>query len=143
MQISPLPRRRLFGRLLRSYGNIRAKNLGEEGREEMRVFPTKILLSTDGSEEAELALRAAAELARATGSELHVVHVLPTDMGIPYPAEVLKREPLQQAEQRAQAFLDQQVERIGVEGVAVTGSYLREGRPANEIVRLRRNWAPA
>ncbi len=102
----------------------------------MSIFPTKILLSTDGSEEAELALRAAADLARATGSELHVVHVLPTDRGIPYPAEVLKGEPLQQAEQRAQAFLAQQVERIGVEGVAVTGSYLREGRPANEIVRL-------
>ncbi len=102
----------------------------------MSIFPTRVLLATEGSEEAELALRAAADLARATGSELHIVHVLPTDVGIPYPAEVLQREPLQQTRQRAQAFLEQQVERIGVEGVAVMGSYLREGRPANEIVRL-------
>ncbi len=81
----------------------------------MNIFPTRVLLATDGSEEAELALRAAADLARATGSELHIVHVLPTDVGIPYPAEVLQREPLQQTRQRARAFLDQQVERIGVE----------------------------
>ena len=33
----------------------------------MSIFPTKILLATDGSEEAELAEK--------TGSELHVVHV--------------------------------------------------------------------
>ena len=42
----------------------------------MSIFPTKILLATDGSEEAELAARTAADLAGKTGSELHVVHVL-------------------------------------------------------------------
>ena len=39
----------------------------------MGVFPTKILLATDGSEEAKLATQAATELSRGTGSELHVV----------------------------------------------------------------------
>ncbi len=41
------------------------------------MFPTKILLATDGSEHARRASRAAVELAQKTGSELHVVHVGP------------------------------------------------------------------
>ena len=44
----------------------------------MNIFPTKILLATDGSEDAELALRAAVDTAEKTGSELHVVHVGPS-----------------------------------------------------------------
>ena len=44
----------------------------------MSVFPTTVLLATDGSEEAKLASQAAAELSRDTGSESHVVYVLPT-----------------------------------------------------------------
>jgi nucleotide-binding universal stress UspA family protein len=41
----------------------------------MSIFPTKILLATDGSKEAELASRTAADLAQSTGSELHVLYV--------------------------------------------------------------------
>jgi nucleotide-binding universal stress UspA family protein len=41
----------------------------------MSIFPIKILLATDGSEQAELTARTAAFLAAETGSELHVVHV--------------------------------------------------------------------
>ena len=41
----------------------------------MSIFPTKILLASDGSEEAELAALRAVELAQRTDSELHVVHV--------------------------------------------------------------------
>jgi hypothetical protein len=37
----------------------------------MSIFPTKILLATDGSAEAELAGPSAAQLADNTGSELH------------------------------------------------------------------------
>ncbi len=115
------------------------RNPSEEEREEVTIFPifpTKVLLATDGSEEAGLALQAAASLVNSTNSELHVVHVLPTDVGIPYPAEVLQRPPLEQSKQRAQAFLDRQVELIRAEGAAVAGSHLRMGRPANEIVKL-------
>src|ERR671910_380927 len=39
------------------------------------VFPAKILLATDGSEEAALAAQSAADLSARTGSELHVTHV--------------------------------------------------------------------
>ena len=42
----------------------------------MSIFPTKILLATDSSREAELAGQTAADLAQKTDSELHVVHVL-------------------------------------------------------------------
>ena len=48
----------------------------EEVQVDMSIFPTKVLLATDGSKEADLAGRSAAELADETGSELHVVHVL-------------------------------------------------------------------
>jgi nucleotide-binding universal stress UspA family protein len=41
----------------------------------MSIFPTRILLATDGSEEAELAALRAVDLAQSTDSELHLVHV--------------------------------------------------------------------
>jgi nucleotide-binding universal stress UspA family protein len=43
----------------------------------MSIFPAKILLGTDSSEEAELALSAAIDLANDTNSQLHVVTVGP------------------------------------------------------------------
>ena len=39
------------------------------------VFPAKILVATDGSEEAALAAQSVADLGSRTGSELHVTHV--------------------------------------------------------------------
>jgi nucleotide-binding universal stress UspA family protein len=41
----------------------------------MSIFPTKILLATDGSEEAARAAQTAADLANRTNPELHIVHV--------------------------------------------------------------------
>ena len=43
----------------------------------MSIFPTTILLATDGSEEAQLAATTAAELAKKTNSELHLLSVGP------------------------------------------------------------------
>ena len=40
----------------------------------MSIFPTRILLATDGSEDATLAAQTAIDLANKTGSELHVVY---------------------------------------------------------------------
>ncbi len=42
----------------------------------MSIFPTKILLSTDGSSEAQLATRTALELIRKTDSDLHAIRVV-------------------------------------------------------------------
>ena len=41
----------------------------------MSIFPTKILLASDGSKDTELAASTAADLAKSTNSELHIVHV--------------------------------------------------------------------
>ena len=41
----------------------------------MSAFPVKILVATDGSEDAILAVQAAVDLSNETGAELHVVHV--------------------------------------------------------------------
>jgi nucleotide-binding universal stress UspA family protein len=43
----------------------------------MSIFPTKILLATDGSQDAELAATTAVNLAKSTNSELHVLTVGP------------------------------------------------------------------
>jgi nucleotide-binding universal stress UspA family protein len=47
----------------------------QQGDDQMSIFPTKILLAFDGSREAELAARTAAELANSTNSELHLITV--------------------------------------------------------------------
>ena len=43
----------------------------------MSIFPTKILLATDGSREAQLAASTAADIANTTNSELHLLTVAP------------------------------------------------------------------
>lgn len=40
----------------------------------MSIFPTRVLLASDSSEDANAAARAAAGISERTGSELHVVH---------------------------------------------------------------------
>jgi nucleotide-binding universal stress UspA family protein len=49
----------------------------------MSIFPTNIVLATDGSRQAEVAARTAADLAQKTDSQLHVVHVLASLPTIP------------------------------------------------------------
>ncbi len=98
----------------------------------MSVFPTRVLLATDGSDEAALAARTAADLAKATASELHVVHVgeyLPT-----FFAET-EMEPAQ-LEREARTLLDEQVNRIEAAGGTVTEAHLRMGRAPHEILAV-------
>jgi nucleotide-binding universal stress UspA family protein len=96
----------------------------------MSIFPTTILLATDGSREAELAATTAVDLAKSTNSELHVVHVgefLPTLLA---QTEV---EPAQ-LEREARERLDEQVRRIEEAGGTVKEAHLRLGRADEEIV---------
>jgi nucleotide-binding universal stress UspA family protein len=114
----------------------------------MSIFPAKILLATDGSAEAELAGRAATELADKTGSELHVVHVFGLTPWYPaYPEgigldETEPEDPLVEAdlqrfsEERARELLDAEVEKISALGGTVAQAHLREGGLAQEIVLL-------
>ncbi len=108
----------------------------------MSIFPTKILVATDGSEEAALALSTAADLAKSTNSELHIAYVFPTAVQRPFPnpitarpAEVLERE-LEEAMNQAQSFLDREVEQVKGEGVEVADTHLTRGRPDTELVHL-------
>jgi nucleotide-binding universal stress UspA family protein len=105
------------------------------------MFPTKILVATDGSDEAYPAVEAAVELANGTGSELQLVFVVSTAPELPYPTFI--------ARERYEAFmehkrlvgfrlLEQQVNRVEDLGGSVAVSHYREGRPDREVVKLGR-----
>ena len=104
----------------------------------MSIFPTQILLATDGSDEAKLATQAATELSRETGSEMHVVYVLPTPAQLighhTYSAEI-RESLIGGAERDAETFLKEQAEKIGSDGGKVTDTHLRSGDPDKEILR--------
>ena len=105
----------------------------------MSIFPTKILLATDGSEEARQAAQAAAELSKDTGSELHVTYVLPSPRELrghhTYSRDVM-RSVLEQAEGEARSFLEAQAKQVGESGGKVAETHLRAGEPDKEIVKL-------
>ncbi len=104
----------------------------------MSVFPTTILLATDGSDEGKLATQAAAELSRDTGSEVHVVYVLPTPaqlIGHHLYSDEVRESLIGGAERDAETFLKEQAERIGSGGGKVAETHLRSGDPDKEILR--------
>jgi nucleotide-binding universal stress UspA family protein len=106
----------------------------------MSIFPTKILLATDGSEEAELAAITAINVARSTNSELHILTVAPGhpsyDVRVPEVAEELRRQ--------AQEILDDQVTKIEQAGGKIAQRHLRlaehhpgvEHHPSDDVVRV-------
>jgi nucleotide-binding universal stress UspA family protein len=105
----------------------------------MSIFPTKILLATDGSDEAASAARAAAELSEETGSDVHVCYVLPTEaevVGRHFYSEEIRESVIEQAKRDARSFLEEQAQRVSSEGGKVAETHLRVGRPDKEILRL-------
>lgn len=94
-------------------------------------MPTKILLATDGSEDAAQAREAAVDLAGKSSSELHVVHVWHA-VPSPYAHAFIKRE----LRRQGQEILDEQVGKIEEAGVKVTEAHLKEGRISNEVISL-------
>jgi nucleotide-binding universal stress UspA family protein len=101
----------------------------------MSIFPTKILLATDGSREAELAGQTAADLANKTDSELHVLHVLASPLATHEPSS-FEPEVWARLEQRERKTLEHVVGKIEASGGAVEGSHHTAGRPDAEIVAL-------
>jgi nucleotide-binding universal stress UspA family protein len=93
------------------------------------IFPTKILLATDDSGDAELAATTAVSLAKSTGSELHVVHVWRPVPSVHFDALIR-----QEMEREAQEILDEQVKKIEGLGATVAQAHLREGSTYEEIV---------
>jgi nucleotide-binding universal stress UspA family protein len=96
----------------------------------MSMLPERILLPTDGSEDAIRAAEAASDLARRRGAELHVVHVWHDVRGFAH--DFVKRE----LRRQGQEILDEQVERIRASGGEVTKAYLRKGRTSNVVIAL-------
>lgn len=104
----------------------------------MSVFPTKILLATDGSSDAGLANDTAWDLANSTNSELHVVTVARnpdpayrTEISLNYDQvmEAIKND--------ARQTLDEEVRKIEEAGGKVAQSHLRLGETRDqEIVNL-------
>ena len=111
----------------------------------MSIFPTKIVLAIDGSEEASRAAEAAVELCEKTGSELHVVHVgedfyltAVTDLDMVAQTWVAQEyaESETNFEQIAREVLDAEVEKVEAAGGTVAQAHLRVGRADAEIVDL-------
>jgi nucleotide-binding universal stress UspA family protein len=107
----------------------------------MSIFPTRILLAADGSEEADLALQTATHLATSTTSELHVVYVEPltyayalTDWEVYYTD--LPNRLDEAAVEQAKTRLDEQVQRLREPGGEIAGAHARVGYPDAEIVDL-------
>ena len=109
-----------------------------EGREGADFSPGKVLIALDGSDEADLALRAAVEVSAGTGAGLHLAYVLPTDHNpFPHFYGMDKYEAdLERAKQDSRTYLEKQKERIEDEGGSVAEVHVRSGRPDEEIVRL-------
>jgi nucleotide-binding universal stress UspA family protein len=117
----------------------RASSRGRE-EQEMSIFPTRILLATDGSEEAKLALKTAVDLANCTNSELHVVTVAreyhPAHFEVPETGRLLD-EARRAMEREAREVLDGQVKKIEEAGGTVAEAHLRTGgHNDREIVRV-------
>jgi nucleotide-binding universal stress UspA family protein len=105
----------------------------------LAMYPTKMLLATDGSKESAPAVRTAVELANATGSELHVAHAISTAPQRPYTRhfERAKSEDiLQRKRVTALVLLDEKVRQVEKMGGIVVNSYYREGDPVKEVLRL-------
>ena len=110
-----------------------------EEEETASTFPTRILLATDGSEEASLAARTAGDIAAKTESELHVVHATGVPVYIDPGSEVPRvahRAAEETVMREAQGVLDAQAEQIEAAGGKVTRAHARLGRPVEEIVIL-------
>lgn len=97
-------------------------------------FPARILLATDGSEDASAATRAAVGLAERGGAELHVVHAFEFIPPREYMGVALRLRPPSGFRRQGQALLDEQVARIEEAGGTVASARLRQGPPVDQIL---------
>ena len=106
----------------------------------MSIFPTKILLATDGSREAQLAASTATDLASSTNSELHLLCVAPGNPDPVYQIHEgsLRYETYQQALEavkgEAQKVLDEQVQKVKVAGGSIKEAHLRIGERRDQAI---------
>ena len=107
----------------------------------MSIFPTVILLATDGSREADLALTTVVDLATNTDSELHLTTVSSEVLDV---GNLLRKysfadaaEALRAFEQEPRRLLEEQVRKIEQAGGMVREVHVSAGEPPDRaIVRL-------
>ena len=102
----------------------------------MSIFPTTILLATDGSKEAELAASTAADLSARTDSELHIIHVGEVPLVYHPERHGGYHVVYEKAESQARELLEAQVEKIKAAGATVAQAHLEMGRADEGIVEL-------
>jgi nucleotide-binding universal stress UspA family protein len=106
----------------------------------MSIFPTKILLATDGSREAQLAATTAADLASATNSELYLLSVAAGNPDPVYQIHEagLRYETYEQALEavkgETQEVLDEQVRKVREAGGSVKEAHLRIGERRDRAI---------
>lgn len=103
----------------------------------MSLFPTNILLATDGSDNSLPALRAAADLSASSGSGIQIIYV---GKGISKPANYNDPSSNDQSKaQEARNLIDELMGQIEERGGTVADSHIVPGdKPAREIVKLTR-----
>ena len=111
------------------------------GSEQEQVYPPgKILVAMDGSEEASAAARVATELAKATGSEVHLVYAMQEDRYRPHLGPEIWEgwvEGFERAKRSARSWVEDQAELlVQCEGTKTVESHLILGRPDAAIVWL-------
>ena len=102
--------------------------MGFDDWEERERMPEKVLLATDGSNDAALAARAAADVCEGTGAELHVVHAWHSG-----PTARLRAFMRAELKNLGKELLEERVKRVDGAGGLVAGAHLVEGRAADEI----------
>jgi nucleotide-binding universal stress UspA family protein len=100
------------------------------------VRPNRIVLATDGSDGASLAARAAADLSRKTGAQLHVAHAWRHHLqGLGYPT-VAWTDYSYVDEREARRVLLAQVDALEAAGDLYTEPHLLQGTPVDAILDL-------
>lgn len=94
----------------------------------MNPLPRKVLLATDGSDDAKLAARAAASLSGRAGAKLHVVHAW---QYVPNPVIDAGYY-----EEEGRRILDEQTKYVSHAGGVVSGSHLVMGAPVDATLDL-------
>src|ERR671916_1366311 len=111
-----------------------------EWRSVMSIFPTKIVLATDGSKDADLALSTAVDIATGTNSELHVITAAPGRPDPVYASHEMGfhwesyEEALEAVRKDAQDILDEQVRKVEEVGGTVAGAHLRAGERRDQAI---------
>lgn len=108
----------------------------------MSIVPTKILVATDGSTDANLAVGVAVDLSERIEAELHVIHARRKPQLLPLARAGLAYTSLEAishpdtCEREAERLLEEQVGMIRDAGGNVAGAHLKDGHPADEISAL-------